>query len=667
MDEMKLPVDRTRLLEFSRILQQYKSNKARLERRVIAAENWWKLHNEMEERITTDMAEGGFKSRSAWTHNVIANKHADAMEAYPEPNILPREEGDKAEAKKLSAIIPVVLEQNGFEQTYSDVMWQKAKTGTGIYHIFWDAYKLNGLGDISIERIDMLNIFFQSGVTDIQKSKYIFTTELRDDDDLIAEYPQLKDKLKGNAFEASKFAYDDNVPTEGMTTVIDCYYKQRYQGKTIVHYCKYVGDQILYSTENEAAGYPAQLDLTNYELQQIGAAPQDMQQGSAGMQEAPDLTQGMGAAGIAQNEDFAGNMASPEMPEHEGLYDHGLYPFVFDVLFPIEGSPAGYGYIDLCSNAQTQIDIMQTAMLQNTMFGSSPRYFVRKDGAINEEEFLDLTKNIVHVNGNLGDDSLKVIDYKSLSGNYIEQMQYTINALRETSGNTETATGSTAQGVTAASAIAALQEAAGKGSRDSTKSSYRAYAQVIKQVLELIRQFYDIPRQFRIVGQQGQEQFMTYSNANIVPQDQGMMMGVDMGFRLPEFDFSIKPQKQTAYTKMAQNELAMQLYNMGFFNPQMATMATMCLDMMEFDGKDSLQQKISMNGNLMQMLQQAIMMLSQYDPMAAQQMGGMIGMPVQTGTANGSKPELSEDGDTNKEPTIVANARARAQQASQPT
>ena len=46
---------------------------------------------------------------SGWLHNVIVSKHADAIEAYPEPNILPREESDRAEAKVLSAIIPCVL------------------------------------------------------------------------------------------------------------------------------------------------------------------------------------------------------------------------------------------------------------------------------------------------------------------------------------------------------------------------------------------------------------------------------------------------------------------------------------------------------------------------------------------------------------------------------
>lgn len=132
------------------------------------------------------------------------------------------------------------------------------------------------------------------------------------------------------------------------------------------------------------------------------------------------------------------------------------------------------------------------------MLGATPRYFQRMDGAINEEEFLNLANPVIHVSGNLGEDSIRSVDYRPLSGNYLEMRTSIINELRETSGNTETSVGLINAGVTAASAIAALQEASGKGSRDATRASYRAYGQMISMCIELIRQFYDLPRQFRI-------------------------------------------------------------------------------------------------------------------------------------------------------------------------
>ena len=595
-------IDEKKLQELTQILQKYKAGKAKLERRVVSAENWWKLRNVTEERKETDFYDGGFRSKSGWLHNVIVSKHADGMEAYPEPNILPREPNDEEEAKKLSSIVPVVMEQNNFEDVYSDALWSKLKTGTGVYKVVWDASKLNGLGDISIQEVDLLNLFWEPGVTDIQDSKYFFHTKLVDNDILESQYPELKDQLKGQTFTATKFQYDDAVPTDGKSVVIDCYYK-KWEGKSVLHYVKYVGDHVLYSTENEG----------------------------------------------------------------KTLYDHGLYPFVFDKLFPVEGSPCGYGFVDLCENTQTGIDLMDTAMIKNTMVGAMPRYFKRQDGGVNEEEFLDLSKPLVSVDGNLGEDSLRIIESQSLAGNYINYLQSRVNELRETSGNTETATGSTSQGVTAASAIAALQEASGKGSRDSTKTSYRAYSEVINLVIELIRQFYNAPRQFRIVGESGAQEFVSFDNKGLVPQQQGMIAGVDMGMRLPVFDIQVKAQKASTYTKMSQNELALQFYNLGFFNPQQSDQTLMCLGMMEFDGKDKLKQQVQGMGTMYQQLiqfqQLALSLAMKYEPEMARGLAANItGQPMPQAINGNVEMPSDQTGET----TRVANARAQAREASQP-
>lgn len=618
-NQMKLPVDSQRLREFTVILQKYKTGKHSVERRTIAAENWWKLRNQAEERKTSEGL-NGFQAVSGWLHNVIVSKHADAMEAYPEPSILPREAGDRQEASVLSKIIPVILEQNEFEKTYSDAMWQKLKTGTGVYKVYWDPEKLNGLGDIAIERVDLLNLFWEPGTEDIQNSPYFFHTRLENNRELEETYPQLKGQLKGTGFLASRFLYDDAVSTEGKSTVVDVYYKRKEQGRSVLHYCKYVGDTVLYSTEN-------------IKLLRLRSA-----QG--------EETEALPAGG-------------------GGLYEHGLYPFVFDSLFPIEGSPCGYGFIDLCQNSQTQIDMMQTAFIKNTMVGSVPRYFQRVDGAINEEEFLDLNNPIIHVSGNLGQDSLRTVDYRPLSGNYIDMRTSVINELRETSGNTETSVGLVSSGVTAASAIAALQEASGKGSRDATRASYRAYGKIISLCIELIRQFYELPRQFRITGNLGVEKFIDYSNRGLLPQSQSFQ-GIELGLRLPVFDIKVIPQKSSSYTRLSQNELALQFYQLGFFSPNQADQALACMSMMEFEGKDELMQRICANGTMQRKLsmfqQYSLAMTEKYEPeRAAELMGSITG---DAGIVQRSRTRLKESG--TGENSRVAQARRKAQSVSQP-
>lgn len=575
------PIGPEQLKKFVRVLQKYKAGKANTDKRIVAAENWWKLRNTMEEQKETEVgADGGFTSRSGWLHNVIVSKHADAMESYPEPIILPREEADKGEAKLLSAIVPCVLEHNKFEKTYSDANWQKMKTGTGLYKVVWDKHLLNGLGDIRVSKVNLLNVFWQPGVTDIQKSRYFFQTELVEKEVLAQMHPELEGKLKGNTFLSARFLYDDSVSTEGCTTVIDVYYHRHRNGKKVLHYCKFVEDQVLYATENETE----------------------------------------------PEQDMEGNPREPM--EVRGLYDHGRYPYVFDPLFPIEGSPCGYGYVDLCKNPQTEIDIMKTAFVKNAVVGSIPRYMTNQDADLNERDFLDTSKPIVKVSGSVDDLTYRRIDHSSLDGNYLNLMEMDIQELRETSGNTETSTGTTNSGVTAASAIVALQEASGKGSRDSTQSAYRAYGEIVELCIELIRQFYDMPRRFRIVGQYGMDQYVTYTNKGIRPQHQGVHFGEDMGYRKPVFDVKISAQKKNVYTRVSQNELALQFFQLGFFNPQLADQTMMCLEMMEFEGKDTIMQKVSQNAMLTQKLQQYMQMALTMTQAANPQMADMIAQDI---------------------------------------
>ena len=570
--------------ELTAVLQKYKAGKQSLERRVIAAENWWKLRNRFEEDKRPGASSAGdFRAVSGWLHNVIVSKHADAMEAYPEPVILPREPDDRAEAELLSAVVPCILEQNAFERTWSDAMWQKLKTGTAAYRVGWDPDKLGGLGDISIERVDLLNLFWEPGIADIQRSKFVFCTHLEDNDELEEEFPQLRGRLRGNPFTATRFLYDDAVSLDGKSTVVEAYYRRKRAGRTVLHYVKYVGDTVLYSTE------------------------EDTPQASPFRGKCPVRTLGDGGAKLGQvpSSDPAALSvslsldSSPEggaKNEAPGLYAHGRYPFVLDPLFPVEGSPCGYGFVDLCHNNQTAIDLMRSAIIKNTVVGATPRYFQRIDGSVNEEEFADLGRALVHVSGNLGEDSLRQIGFSPLSGVYMDVLNSSIQELRETSGNTETSTGNISSGVTAASAIAALQEASGKGSRDSTRSSYVAYAQIVELCIELIRQFYGLPRSFRIAGRAGAEEYIRFSNAGLCPRPQ------PFGAALPVFDVKVSAQKRNAYSRLSQNELAMELYRMGIFDEGKEQEALSCLRMMEFDGRDELIGRITASMGLREKL-----------------------------------------------------------------
>lgn len=601
--------DKDRIRRWGEALEKYRKAKTHLDQRIVEAEDYWKQRHWRQ--IRGERVPGEPEPTSAWLVNTILSKHSDAVDAYPEPNCLAREESDKMQAQQLSSILPVVLEQNDFAQVWSDVWWYKLKSGTGVYGVFWDAGKNNGIGDIALEKVDILNLFWEPGVKKIQDSRYLFYSHLRNKDELEDEYPQLRGNLTGmpNAL-AKKYHYTDAIDTQDKAQVVDVYYKRK--GK--LHFAKYTGEFLLYCTEDD-----------------------------------------------------------PELAER-GLYDHGMYPFIFDPLFPEEGYPGcGYGYVDLIKDPQKCVDILDNAFVQAAVANATPRWFIRADGGVNEEEYADMTKKFVHATGRLGDDSIRRIDEATLDGNTMAFKDSKIQEIKEVSGNRDVNNGGKVAGVSAASAIAALQEAGNGLSRDMITSAYRAFRRMVEMCIELIRQFYTLPRWFRIVGPRAQEEYIRFTNAGMLPMAQGVPGSQDPQFRLPVFDVKVAVASESKYTKQAQNQLAEELFGLGAFNPQMAPQVLPMLDMMDFKGREELMARVQQNGDLWQQLQQVqallVQTMSLVDPVKAQGLAQTFGMqaPMPTGgvpAPSGGEKSVNRDGV--EEHWQVSRARQEAEEGSVP-
>lgn len=555
------------------LLQKYMQGKANLDKRIVENEQWYKMLHWEQIRPAGD----GPQTASAWLFNSLANKHADAMDNYPQPNFLPREEGDKEDAEVLSKIVPVILEQNDFEQTYHNAWWDKLKSGTAVYKVFWDKEKDNGVGDIGIADIDLLNIFWEPGVRDIQESPNLFHIELANTESLREEYPDIEFKGSGD-IRTTNYIHDDSIDTSGKSMVVDWYYKKYQDGKMLLHFVKFSEGNLLYATEKD-------------------------------------------------------------MPE--GLYAHGMYPYVFDVLFPEKDSPAGFGYVDIMKDAQISIDNMWVSFEKNVKWCAEPRYFSKDGSGINKEQFADLSNSIVDYTGNA--DGIVPIKTMPVGGIATNLYQMKIDELKETSSNRDFSQGSTASGVTAASAIAALQEAGSKTSRDMIKAAYRTFAGINRLVVELIREFYDEAREFRITGQMGEE-FVKYSNQNLKPAGETIMGQVQVEGRKPIFDIKITSQKASPFSRIAQNELAKELYSAGIFNPELSDQALIALEMMDFEGKEEVIRKVYQNGTMLQQMQQMQAQIMQMAQIITQMTGRDMVGAVAGGQVGGQMPPESQGG-----------------------
>ena len=278
-----------------------------------------------------------------------------------------------------------------------------------------------------------------------------------------------------------------------------------------------------------------------------------------------------------------------------GIYSHGMYPVVFDVLYPEEDSPFGFGVIDIAKNPQAYIDRMDGAIIKNAILSSKIRFLIKDSGAVNEEEVLDYSNDIIHVAGSVDNDSIRELQVSGLPAYVMSHRSRKIEELKEVVGNRDFQQGSTSKGVVAASAITALQEAGNKLSRSSIDDAFDCYKEIVIMVIELMREFFEDKHIYRITGDGGNVEFAEFKS--------------DMMYKkssLPDswnrkdpirFDVEIVPQKQNPFQRESNNNTIIQLWQTGFFKPEFSDSALIAMEAMSFDGKEKIIDSIKKRKN----------------------------------------------------------------------
>ncbi len=594
--------------EFQAILKEYQQGKQIIDAKATANQEWWRMRHWGQMQSNEDDEE---KATSAWLFNSIINKHADIMDNYPKPNILPRSPQMEQEAKRLSEIIPIIDDRNDYEKIYDSKAYDLLIDGGCVTTVIWDNSLNDGMGDIVTKIVDVHNIFWEPGIEDIQDSAYVFVSKLVDNDVLEEQYPQMRGKSGGIKTTTEYINKDENPDPTKKSEVWDMYYKKTIRTvveesdtgeraervDTLLHFVKFCNGVLLYASEND------------------------------------------------------------EALKDRGWYDHGKYPFVVTPLFKIKESPWGFGYVDVMKSPQAQIDRLDQLILKNAIMVGRKRWAVKESAEINPEDFADWSKTIIPVSGSASslDDCMKEISVDSIPAFVVQHKTNMIDQLKETSGNRDVSQGSTQSGVTAATAIAALQEAGSKLSRDINRVLYRSRRDEDFLKVELIRQFYTEPRAFRIDNNDGSYTFVEYDSSAISGRD-------------AVFDIKINAEKQSPFSRAAQNETMKELYGMGLFAPANAEPALTCLDGMEFEGIDKIKEEVKNKSLMMQqfqMMQAAIMQVDAAFPQLG--IAAMAGLAQPQSTATAPQRASSEEGTaeeraakTESDSTRTAKARVAA-------
>lgn len=316
---------------------------------------------------------------------------------------------------------------------------------------------------------------------------------------------------------------------EGKRLIIDWYYKKSVGTKTYLHFIKFSGKSLLYASENDAA---------------------------------------------AQN----------------GFYAHGRYPFVLDILYEEKDTPLGYGLISITRTTQSYIDKLDENLLERSIMSAKPRYFLKKNVGLNKDEFLDWNNPIIEVDGDLTDERIKAITLPELDTSVLEVRTSKIDEMREAAANRTVNYGEAGE-ANSGVAIAALQEAGNKVSRDIQRSAWAAFVEVTKLTLELIREFYTEERIFRITSPNGQGfEYITFSGKTIA--ESPISIAGELFYRKPVFDIDVKADKASSFSRIARNETILNLCRLGLFDYENTDKALIVLDALELDGKRDLIEKI---------------------------------------------------------------------------
>ena len=313
-----------------------------------------------------------------------------------------------------------------------------------------------------------------------------------------------------------------------------------------------------------------------------------------------------------------------------GYYEHGLFPFRICTLYPQKGSALGLGICDLFKDTQRYADKLNAILLENALRARTPRLFIQ-EGLVDIEDVRDFTREAIEVQGNL-EAAVKWMDTQPLPSylmNFVQQMQQSI---KNEAGSNDQSRGQTAGGVTAASAITALQDMSTKRSRMEARELQRGFKECVRMMIEIMREKDIVPRD--IVITLGGE-------PKILPFDSRSLYRVDgKGKKVPiEALITIKTSRQTRFSRMAHNELVLQFVQMfqGTADP------LIMMEALEMDDKEQILDQVrkAQHGGMLQLQQQNAQLMQQVQAMSEelQQYQSAMSQIQQSMAGGGGSPE----------------------------
>ena len=363
---------------------------------------------------------------------------ADQMDNMPEALMVPETKELTDVADDLTDLVRFILNQNNYELVHRRRVEDFFCTGTAVTQIAWDKDMDHGKGNVAVLRWPIEAFLWDPAAESIQDARALFK---------VSWHPM-------------------------------SWYEQHYPDK----FEEMGSDETVYS------------DL---------AVPESQETDQPGDEQKAMLIEYWYRLYDAKKRRYTINVAylagGVLLEKAEDVYSHGMYPFVVDAFTPIEGVPVGEGMVQELVPMMRYINRYASYIDMNLRMASKGRLLVNRNAGIDKEALLDWENDVVE-GDRIDASALQWMQTTPFTGMVTSQMLQLQNDIKQDSGQNQFTRGETAGGVTAASAISALQEAGGKITRMRTNALNSGFREIVEQVMWLISQFYDQDRVLFVTG-----------------------------------------------------------------------------------------------------------------------------------------------------------------------
>lgn len=383
-------------------------------------------------------------------NSCIDNVIADQIDNMPEAKMVPEREEVADGAEEMSDIVAYVLYHANWPDTYQTLMEDAVVTGTGVAQTLWDDEAEDGEGMASVISWHPEDFYPDPLYENFQDGRACFKITRTTVAWVEEHYPDAKGYVKGDDSSRPEDHSDPMYETpagDEPTTLLECWYK-RYDAKArkyCVHMAQMAGHALLYSTE-------------------------------------------LGYGGAGEDE------------YREGVYAHGQYPFVLFKYRNVFRRAFGTGLVYDYRETQNAIDRYAKYIDDNARASAVQRIFVRSGSGVNVEDVADYRKTVIEWDGADIREVMQTVQAAPLNNQVYQIMNYHVDSMKQDCGQNQFTRGEGGLGVTAATAIQALQEAGGKITRWHTEIFKAAFRDMVIQIMWLMSEYLTPDRKLMIVG-----------------------------------------------------------------------------------------------------------------------------------------------------------------------